>query len=57
MGQIVAELLGVARRRGLETSATTDLIGRAVDAIDELLVATVRAWEMTLRTTKEAQAE
>jgi len=53
----VAELLGVARRRGLETSATTDLIGRAVDAIDELLVATVRAWEMTLRTTKEAQAE
>jgi len=47
----------VARRRGLETSATTDLIGRAVDAIDELLVATVRAWEMTLRTTKEAQAE
>jgi excisionase family DNA binding protein len=41
----VTELLAVARRRGLDTAATTDLIGRAGDAVDQLLVATVRAYE------------
>jgi hypothetical protein len=41
----VAELLNVARRRGLDTAATTTLIGRAIDAIDQLLIALVAAWE------------
>lgn len=41
----VAELLALARRRGLDIAATTDLIGRAGDAVDQLLVATVRAYE------------
>jgi DNA-binding transcriptional MerR regulator len=39
------ELLNVSRRRGLDTSATTQLAASAGDAIDELLVATVRAYE------------
>lgn len=41
----VAEMRAVARRRGLDTSAATDLLGRASDAMDELLVAVVRAYE------------
>lgn len=43
------ELVAVARRRGLDTTATTDLVGRASDAVDELLVATMRAYEEALR--------
>lgn len=41
----MAELLNLSRRRGLDTAATTELLARAGDAIDELLVATVRAYE------------
>lgn len=41
----VAEMRAVARRRGLDTSSATDLLGRASDAMDELLVAVVRAYE------------
>jgi hypothetical protein len=41
----IAELVDMSRRRGLDTAATTELIVRAGDAIDELLVATVRAYE------------
>jgi excisionase family DNA binding protein len=39
------ELVSVARRRGLDVTATTDLVGRASDAVDELLVATMRGYE------------
>lgn len=39
------ELVDAARRRGLDATATTDLVGRASDAMDELLVATMRAYE------------
>jgi len=39
------ELVAVARRRGLGTAATTELIGRASDAVDEVLVATMSAYE------------
>jgi DNA-binding transcriptional MerR regulator len=41
----ITELLNLARRRGLETAAATELVGRATDAVDSLLVATVRAYE------------
>jgi len=41
----LAEMGAVARRRGLDTAAATDLIGRASDAMDELLVATLRTYE------------
>jgi hypothetical protein len=39
------ELAAGARRRGLDTSAATDLIARASDGFDQLLVATMRAYE------------
>lgn len=39
------EMLNLARRRGLDTSATTQLVASAGDATDELLVATIRAYE------------
>lgn len=39
------ELGAVARRRGLDVNTTTDLIGRAGDAVDELLVATMGGYE------------
>lgn len=39
------ELVVVARRRGLDTTAATELVVRASDAVDELLVATMRAHE------------
>lgn len=41
----INELLNLARRRGLDTAAATQLVGGASDAIDNLLVATVRAHE------------
>ena len=41
----IAELYNLSRRRGLDTPATTELMAIAGDAIDELLVATVRAYE------------
>lgn len=47
----INELLGLAQRRGLETTATRDVIARAADAIDQLLVATVRACESTIAAT------
>lgn len=42
------ELAAVARRRTLDTSAATDLLARASDAFDQLLSATMRAYEETL---------
>ena len=50
----INELLGLAQRRGLETTATRDVLVRAADAIDQLLVATVRAYESTTAATFEA---
>lgn len=44
----IAELFGLAARRGLETVATTGLIGRAEDALDQLLVATIHGWEASM---------
>jgi excisionase family DNA binding protein len=41
----LAELTELGRRRGLETAAVTDLLDRATDAFDELLVETVRSLE------------
>lgn len=41
----INEMSAVARRRGLDTAAATDLIGRASDAMDEILVAVMRAYE------------
>jgi hypothetical protein len=41
----IVELLDLSRRRGLDTAATTELLARASDAIDEMLVATMRAYE------------
>ncbi|HYM82974.1 MAG TPA: helix-turn-helix domain-containing protein [Candidatus Dormibacteraeota bacterium] len=43
----MAELSELGRRRGLDTTAVTDLLDRATDAFDELLVATVAALERT----------
>jgi excisionase family DNA binding protein len=42
---LLLELVALARRRGLDVTAATDLLGRASDAVDELLVATMRAYE------------
>jgi excisionase family DNA binding protein len=39
------ELMEIARRRGLDTTSATDLLGRASDAFDMLLVATMRAYD------------
>ena len=50
----INELLGVAQRRALETNATREMIARAADAIDQLLVATVRAYEETIEATNQA---
>jgi len=50
----INELLGVAQRRGLEPTATREMIARAADAVDQLLVATVRAYEVTIEATVEA---
>lgn len=41
----ITEISAVARRRGLDTTAAVDLIGRASDAMDEILVAIMRAYE------------
>ena len=42
------ELAAGARRRGLDTAAATDLLARASDAIDGLLVSTLGAHEATV---------
>lgn len=39
------ELAAGAGRRGLDTTAATDLVGRAGDAFDQLLVSTLTAYE------------
>lgn len=41
----IMEISAVARRRALDTAAAVDLIGRASDAMDEILVAVMRAYE------------
>lgn len=41
------ELAAVARRRALDTTAATDLLVRASDAFDQILAATLRAYEDT----------
>lgn len=43
----LAEMLAVSRRRGLDTVSATDLVRRASDAMDELMIATVRAYDET----------
>lgn len=42
------ELWDAIRRRGVELAGATDLIRRASDAFDGLLVSTVRSWEASL---------
>ena len=46
------ELAAGARRRGLDTSAATDLIARASDGFDQLLVATMLAYEESVASAK-----
>lgn len=43
----LAELSSIARRRDLDAGTTTDLIERATESLDDLLLATVRAQEAT----------
>ena len=43
----IAEMAAVTRRRALDLVAATDLLGRASDAMDELLVAVMAAYEQT----------
>lgn len=45
----IHELAGVARRRGLDTSATTELLETATEAFDRLLVSAMRGHEGTAR--------
>jgi excisionase family DNA binding protein len=45
----IHELAGVARRRGLDTSATTELLETATEAFDRLLIAAMRGHEGTAR--------
>ena len=45
----IHELAGVARRRGLDTSATTKLLETATEAFDRLLVSAMRGHEGTAR--------
>lgn len=47
----INELLGLAQRRGLENTTTRDMVAGAADAIDQLLVATVREYEATVEAT------
>ena len=46
----IHELAGVARRRGLDTAATADLLETATEAFDRLLNAALRGHETTTRT-------
>lgn len=46
------ELAAGARRRGLDASAATDLIARASDGFDQLLVATMLAYEASVALAK-----
>lgn len=45
----IHELAGVARRRGLDTPATTDLLETATEAFDRLLIAAMCGHEATAR--------
>ncbi len=45
----IHELAGVARRRGLDTPATTELLETATEAFDRLLIAVMRGHEATAR--------
>jgi excisionase family DNA binding protein len=51
----LAELSELARRRGLDATAVTDLLQRATDAFDELLLATVRSLEARLAQRRRQQ--
>lgn len=51
----LAELSELGRRRGLDTRAATELLDRATDAFDEMLVATVRALERTVAELRRAR--
>ena len=60
----LGELSELGRRRGLDTTAATELLDHATDAFDDLLVETVRSLERTLaglrrqrRTEREAARE
>lgn len=43
----VQEISMVTRRAGLEAADAMELVGRAADAVDQLLLATLRAYEAT----------
>jgi len=49
------ELSALARRREFDAAATTALLGRATDALDDLLLATLRAQEEAARTTRDVR--
>jgi hypothetical protein len=51
------ELAAGARRRGLDASAATDLIARASDGFDQLLVATMRAYEESVALAKGSRGK
>ncbi len=51
----LGELSDLGRRRGLDTTAVTELIDGATDAFDELLVATVRGQEAALLEARRAR--
>lgn len=52
----VHELAGVARRRGLDTSATTELLETATEAFDRLLMAALRGHEAATGTEPPGRA-
>jgi excisionase family DNA binding protein len=45
----IAELAALARRRELDAASTTSLITDATEALDDLLLATLRGWEASTR--------
>ena len=52
----LVELAGGARRRGLDTAAATDLVIRASDAFDSLLISTLKAYELGFAERTESPA-
>jgi excisionase family DNA binding protein len=52
----LVELVEIARRRGLDTTSATDLLSRASDVFDTLLVATMRAYDAAVAANARSQS-